>query len=60
MQAAPEGKIDEALAEVSKDGRVACRQALALAKRLGVEPRAIGRAANRLRVKISACQLGCF
>lgn len=52
--------VKEALAEVAKDGRVVCRDALALAERLGVDPKQVGAAANEFGVKIKGCQLGCF
>lgn len=46
--------------EKAKDGRLACKVALALAKELGVPPKAIGDIANQEKLKIVACQLGCF
>jgi len=42
------------------DKRIACAQALALARELGVSPMQIGKAANQLGLKIHSCQLGCF
>ncbi len=53
-------KIKAELKAASANGRVPCRDALALAARLEVEPREVGAAANELGVKIVACQLGCF
>ena len=55
-----EAKITEELVKKSESGRISCRAALALAERLGVAPSFVGKAANRERVKIVACQLGCF
>jgi len=46
--------------EKAKDGKIACHTALALAEELGVSPRDIGAAANQEKIKIAACQLGCF
>ena len=46
--------------EKAKDGRLACKVALALAEELGVPPKQIGDIATRERIKIAACQLGCF
>ena len=40
--------------------RMPCADALALATEMGVEPTAITRICNRLNIKISHCQLGCF
>lgn len=51
------------LREVEKrapDKRLPCRLALRMAEEMGVGPQRIGEAANRLGVKIVACQLGCF
>jgi len=51
------------LAEVKKrarNGKISCRVALKLADELGVPSRNIGKAANELKIKIRACQLGCF
>ncbi len=42
------------------DGRLPCAVAFKIAKELKVGPRDVGGAANRLSVKISRCQLGCF
>jgi len=58
------GKTDEdvrrGVREAARDGRIECKVALALAARLEVEPRLVGRACNQEGVKIAACQLGCF
>jgi hypothetical protein len=42
------------------NGRLPCAIAFKIAKELKVSPRDVGEAANRLSVKISSCQLGCF
>jgi len=44
----------------SRNGKISCRTALKLADELGVPPKSIGKAANELKIKIRACQLGCF
>jgi len=51
-----ETKIKSALV----DGRLPCAIAFRIAKELKVSPREVGDAANRLSVKLCACQLGCF
>ena len=59
----PPPDIDHILSQVaaaSQSGRLACKQALALAEKMGVSPREIGKAADDLQIKIAACQLGCF
>jgi hypothetical protein len=57
---ATEEKISARLKMTAERGRISCPQALALAEELRVPPSAVGRAANRLGVKIVSCQLGCF
>ena len=42
------------------DGQLPCAVAFKIAKELKVSPRDVGDAANRLSVKITSCQLGCF
>ncbi|MFQ6122271.1 MAG: hypothetical protein ACE5LA_04345 [Dehalococcoidales bacterium] len=42
------------------DGKLPCAIALKIAKELKVSPLEVGRTANRLSIKISKCQLGCF
>ena len=51
-----EMKIQSSLA----DGQLPCAVAFKIAKELKVSPRDVGDAANRLSVKITSCQLGCF
>ena len=55
-----EATLEKKVREASKEGRLACAVALRLADELGVPPREIGRAADRLGIKIVGCQLGCF
>lgn len=50
----------ERIREESREGRLSCRKALELAESLGVTPAEVGEAADQLRIKIAACQLGCF
>ena len=52
--------IKQKVQELAKDGRLTCAEAIAMANREGVPPIAIGRAADAAKVKIVACQLGCF
>ena len=59
-----QGDIGKALEEEMRvslvDGRLPCAVAFRIAKKLKVSPRQVGDAANRLNIKISSCQLGCF
>jgi hypothetical protein len=42
------------------NGKLPCAVAFQIARKLKVSPRQVGDAANRLKIKISSCQLGCF
>ncbi len=53
-------KSEKALQEKAVEGRVPCRTALGIAESLKVNPRLVGEAADRLKIKIEHCQLGCF
>ncbi len=54
------GRAEEALKRKAPGGQIACKEAFAIADELDVAPRVIGDAANKLGIKIRACQLGCF
>ena len=60
MSEAKRETIEEALKGIANNSRVSCKQALALAERLGVDPKQIRSAADEMEMKIVACQLGCF
>lgn len=53
-------KIAEKLNQLANDKLLTCGQAHQLAADLQVEPILVGKAAQRMRIKISDCQLGCF
>jgi hypothetical protein len=53
-------QIIEALRAASDNNRLTCEKANALAKELNVSLREIGALCNELKIKISACRLGCF
>lgn len=55
-----EEKIKAALEAESKNGKIACKTALEMAKTLGCDPAEIGKAANEMKIKVVACSLGCF
>ena len=42
------------------NGKLPCAVAFRIAKKLKISPRQVGDAANKLNIKISSCQLGCF
>jgi len=59
-----QGDVGRALEEEMRaslvNGKLPCAVAFKIARKLKVTPRQIGDAANRLNIKISSCQLGCF
>ena len=61
----PDGEaINETVAERLKgclvNGRLPCAAAFRLGGELGVSMKEIGDVANRLKIKVASCQLGCF
>jgi LAO/AO transport system kinase len=55
-----QGELEQRLHKASRENRIPCFSALAIAKSLGVPPGEVGKTANKLNIKISKCQLGCF
>jgi hypothetical protein len=59
-----QGDIGRALGEEMRaslvNGKLPCAVAFQIAKKLKVGLKQVGDAANRLGIKISSCQLGCF
>jgi len=56
MENAVEQKIKASLV----NGKLPCAVAFKIAKEMKVSPREVGDTANRLKIKICNCQLGCF
>lgn len=52
--------IIEKIKQQTKDGKIACKQALKIAKEEGVPPKDLGSLLNELKIKVDNCQLGCF
>jgi hypothetical protein len=56
-----EGKgLEKALLSRAKDGKISCRNALAIAKETGTPPAKVGAMLDELGIRITKCQLGCF
>ena len=55
-----QGELEHRLHKASRENRINCSSALAIAKSLGIQAAEVGETANRLKIKISKCQLGCF
>jgi hypothetical protein len=53
-------EILKAMGPLVHDGKLACRDALELAARLGIKPALIGKTCNKNDIRIINCQLGCF
>lgn len=49
-----------AVENASREKQLSCTEARRLAEELKVPPGIIGKAADQLKVKIRACELGCF
>ena len=58
--AVPKGTLEEILLEAAEEGRLPCSAAFRVSFGTGRSLAEIGEAADRLGLKISACQLGCF
>ena len=52
--------VAEEASDTGGEGLLACARAKGIAKRLGVAPKEVGDAADRLGMRIVDCQLGCF
>ena len=52
--------IIEKIKKQTKDGKIACKQALRIAEEESVPPKDLGSLLNELKVKVANCQLGCF
>ncbi len=55
-----ENKILDELKSHVKNNKIACKEALELAKKYDLKPAVIGKKLNELKIKIKGCQLGCF
>jgi len=53
-------EILEAVEKASKEKVLTCTEARKLAEELKVSPKLIGDAADKLKIKIRVCELGCF
>jgi hypothetical protein len=60
LSAAQLVELERCIQKASKESRINCSSAFAIAKSLGIPPGEVGKVANRLKIKISNCQLGCF
>lgn len=52
--------IIDVVRKAAAENRMSCEKARELAKELNVPVSEIGRICNVLKIKITACELGCF
>jgi len=52
--------LDKMLTDLAEDGKIQCSKLLKIALEKNIPPKQLGEAANRLKIKITHCQLGCF
>lgn len=55
-----EKELVEKLKELAPDGKISCSKARGLAEKLGISPLVVGQACEKAKIKIYACELGCF
>ena len=53
-------ELDDKIRASLVNGKLPCAVAFKIAKQLHASPKEVGEACNKLSVKISTCQLGCF
>ncbi len=53
-------RIIAAIQAHAREGKLSCAEAFRIAGELGVNPRAVGAAADTLNVRLTRCQLGLF
>jgi hypothetical protein len=53
-------KLEEAILEKVKDGKLPCALCFKIAEDFEISKREIGDILNEMKIKISQCQLGCF
>jgi len=53
-------KLEEAIKEKTKDGKLPCAMCFKIAEDFGIPKREMGKILNEMEIKIRQCQLGCF
>jgi hypothetical protein len=53
-------KLEEEINKKSKAGKLPCAMCFKIAEDFKISKREIGKVLNKMKIKISQCQLGCF
>jgi len=53
-------KIESEITKCTVNGELTCDDALNLADKFNIEPLLVGKSADKLKIKIRSCKLGCF
>jgi LAO/AO transport system kinase len=53
-------ELEKKIREAAVGGKIACKEAMKLAVKLGVPTKNMADLLNQYKVKIKECQLGCF
>ncbi|WP_072915348.1 hypothetical protein [Desulforamulus aeronauticus] len=53
-------KLVIAVKELAREGKLSCTAARKIAAECNVPPKAVGEVCDELKIKIKACELGCF
>jgi hypothetical protein len=56
----PDGPLECALVAEARNGRIPCAEIFRIAAAQGVPVAEAGRSVQRLRIKVTGCQTGCF
>lgn len=57
---ASQENLEDKMKTSLENGKLPCAIAFKLAKEFKVSPKQVGDTANKLKIKICSCQLGCF
>lgn len=60
MEEKIQNQLNERILAEADNSRLPCQKAFAIAEETGLETADVGKACNKLEVKIVECQLGCF
>ena len=53
-------ELEKKIREAAVGGKIACKEAMKLAGKLGISFEKMGQLLNEYKIKIRSCQLGCF